>query len=73
MSGKRVKALRREFVALHGRAPRKAERVLETRSALIGPDGRQVFRGPGKRVYWEQMRVVHRDEFRAFRRSMRVV
>ena len=40
MSGSRVKALRREFVANNGRAPKKAERKLEARSAMVGPDGR---------------------------------
>lgn len=73
MSGKRVKALRREFVTVHGRAPKKAERKLETRSAFMGPDGRMsAANGPGaKRVYWQQMTVTHKDEFRAYKKAYR--
>lgn len=70
MSGRRVKALRREFVKIHDRAPMKAKRQLETRSAMIGPDGRLTFKS-GKRVYWQQMTVTRNDEFRAFRKAHR--
>jgi hypothetical protein len=72
MSGRRVKALRREFVTIYGTAPMKAERKLETRSAMIGPDGRLTFKD-GKRIYWQQMTVTANDKFRAFRKAHRRV
>ena len=63
MSGRRVKALRREFVKVYDKVPRKAEREMVTRTINIGTGRFVNVTVPGP--------VVQSNELRAFRKAHR--
>ena len=67
MSGRRTKALRRQYRREHGRAPNKAVVELRERKTRMSADG-ALGAAVGKIVRWFQGTVVSPNEFRRYKK-----